>query len=144
MNVKLSSLWKSVGSDFQRDFICFFHFSDFLMNELKGPFALFIWEHMITVKFKLFFLENWGREQHKNVRPPLTAIFKLIYNIYIFCVWGRWPWANISANLPLFYVGWCHSVAWSVVLCPRPGSELWSGAGKQPLCHKAGLKIQYF
>ena len=34
-----------------------------------------------------------------------------------------WPSANICANLPLFYVGRCHSVAWQVLLRPRPESE---------------------
>ena len=44
-------------------------------------------------------------------------------------------WANMCANLPLFYVGCHHSVAWWTVLGLCPGSELtlnltghWSGA----------------
>ena len=34
-----------------------------------------------------------------------------------------WPWANICANLPLFYLGCCCSVAWWVLLGPCPGSR---------------------
>ena len=35
-----------------------------------------------------------------------------------------WPWANIRAHLPLFYM-WdtCHSMAFWVVPCPHLGSE---------------------
>ena len=44
-------------------------------------------------------------------------------------------WANICANLPLFYMGCHHSVAWLAVLGPRPRSEpanpgRWSGVHK--------------
>ena len=44
------------------------------------------------------------------------------FRIFCVCVWD-WPWANICANLPLFYVGCHHSMAWPVVLGPCLGSE---------------------
>ena len=42
--------------------------------------------------------------------------------IYLFCK-EDCPWANSCANLPLLCVGWCHSMAWQVMLGPLPGSE---------------------
>ena len=45
------------------------------------------------------------------------------HNRYLVCVCvceEDWPWANIYDNLPPFYVGCCHSVAWWAVLGPCP------------------------
>ena len=41
---------------------------------------------------------------------------------FFFCE-EDWPWATIYANLPLFYVGCHHSMAWWAVLGLHPGSE---------------------
>ena len=52
-----------------------------------------------------------------------------------FCEEDR-PWANICDNLPLFYVGCCHSVVWWALLSPRQESE---PANPRPLKWSAGI-----
>ena len=59
----------------------------------------------------LFILKKISPELTSAAPPPLFAK-------------EDWPWANISAHLPLLYM-WdvCHSMACQVVPCPHQGSE---------------------
>ena len=89
-----------------------------------------------------------GGEEAQEVREGVDFISHS--TCILFCVCEEdWHWANICANLPLFYVGCCQSVAWQAMLglClgsepanPRPPKH---GTWTEPLHHRVGSRCAF-
>ena len=82
--------------------------------------------------------------------PVISIGFFLVYVFYL-CVWEEdWSWANICANLPLFYEGMLPqrgltSGARSVpgIQTCKPGPLKWN-TPTRPLCNQAGPYLFHF
>ena len=90
------------------------HTPQFHMH-IPGHMKMFSFIQYTFAEWMFYFFHFFMRK----IGIELTSVADLLFLLEEDC----W-WTNICANRPLFYVGCHHSVAWWVVLGPRPGSNL--------------------